>query len=71
MGVVAGRLWHRLRLTSVGQKAILKTGIFVETKAVHHYAELLNAAEWDDPTRRVIEKDQPTKTATYKHGPAC
>jgi len=42
----------------LGKKAILKTGIFVETKAVHHYAELLNAAEWDDPTRHVIEKDQ-------------
>jgi len=42
----------------LGKKAILKTGIFVETKAVHHYAELLNAAEWDGPTRHVIEKDQ-------------
>ena len=42
----------------LGRRAILKTGIFVETKAVHHYAELLNAAEWDEPTRKVIEKDQ-------------
>jgi ubiquinone biosynthesis monooxygenase Coq7 len=42
----------------LGKKAILKTGIFVETKAVHHYAELLAAADWDDDTRRIIEKDQ-------------
>jgi len=42
----------------LGKKAMLKTGVFVETKAVHHYAELLNAADWDDDTRRMIEKDQ-------------
>ncbi|HDS85358.1 MAG TPA: hypothetical protein ENN97_09220 [Phycisphaerales bacterium] len=42
----------------MGKTAILKTGVFVETKAVHHYAELLNAADWDEATRRVIEKDQ-------------
>ena len=41
-----------------GQKAILKTGIWVETKAVHHYAELLSTIEWDDDTRAIIEKDQ-------------
>lgn len=42
----------------LGKKAILKTGIFVESKAVHHYAELLDAADWDAPTRHTIEKDQ-------------
>jgi ubiquinone biosynthesis monooxygenase Coq7 len=42
----------------LGRKAIFKTGIFVETKAVHHYAELLGAADWDEATRRMIEKDQ-------------
>jgi demethoxyubiquinone hydroxylase (CLK1/Coq7/Cat5 family) len=42
----------------LGTKAILKTGIWVESKAVHHYAELLETIEWDDETRRVIEKDQ-------------
>ncbi|NLK42567.1 MAG: hypothetical protein GX298_11015 [Planctomycetes bacterium] len=42
----------------LGRKAILKIGVLVETKAVHHYDELLNAAEWDQATRRVIEKDQ-------------
>ncbi|MBN1360337.1 MAG: demethoxyubiquinone hydroxylase family protein [Sedimentisphaerales bacterium] len=42
----------------LGPKAMLKTGIWVESKAVHHYAELLAKIEWDDDTRRVIEKDQ-------------
>ena len=41
-----------------GRKAILKTGIWVESKAVHHYTELLRTIDWDDETRRVIEKDQ-------------
>lgn len=42
----------------LGKKAILKTGIWVETKAVHHYAQLLNTIEWDQETRKAIEKDQ-------------
>ena len=42
----------------LGAKAVLKTGIWVESKAVAHYAELLKAAPWDEPTRHVIEKDQ-------------
>ena len=42
----------------MGRKAILKTGIWVETKAVHHYAELLETIDWDENTRRIIEKDQ-------------
>ncbi|MBN1125394.1 MAG: demethoxyubiquinone hydroxylase family protein [Sedimentisphaerales bacterium] len=41
-----------------GEKAILKMGIWVESKAVAHYAELLEQIEWDEDTRRVIEKDQ-------------
>lgn len=41
----------------LGPKAILKTGIWVETKAVHHYAELLEAAPWDAAARAVITKD--------------
>jgi ubiquinone biosynthesis monooxygenase Coq7 len=40
-----------------GKAAILKTGIWVETKAVHHYAELLATVPWDDETRKVVEKD--------------
>jgi len=42
----------------MGRKAILKTGIWVETKAVHHYTELIEAIDWDEETHKVIEKDQ-------------
>jgi len=42
----------------MGRAAILKTGIWVETKAVNHYAQLLDAIDWDQDTRRIIEKDQ-------------
>ena len=42
----------------LGRKAILRTGIWVETKAVHHYDELLGSIDWDEDSRRVIEKNQ-------------
>ena len=42
----------------LGGKALLKTGIWVESKAVHHYAELLSTIDWDEETRKIIEKDQ-------------
>jgi demethoxyubiquinone hydroxylase (CLK1/Coq7/Cat5 family) len=42
----------------LGEKAILRTGVWVESKAVHHYAELLRTIEWDPDTRAVLEKDQ-------------
>ena len=42
----------------LGTQRILKTGIWVETKAVHHYTELLAGVEWDDETRAFVEKDQ-------------
>jgi ubiquinone biosynthesis monooxygenase Coq7 len=42
----------------LGRKVILKTGIWVETKAVHHYTELLGTIDWDEDTRKVIKKDQ-------------
>jgi ubiquinone biosynthesis monooxygenase Coq7 len=42
----------------LGTKTILRTGIWIESKAVHHYAQLLETIEWDDETRKVIEKDQ-------------
>lgn len=42
----------------LGTRTILKTGVWVEAKAVRHYAELLAAVEWDADTRAVIEKDQ-------------
>jgi demethoxyubiquinone hydroxylase (CLK1/Coq7/Cat5 family) len=42
----------------LGKKKILKTGIWVETKAVHHYAQLLDTVDWDEDTRKIIEKNQ-------------
>jgi demethoxyubiquinone hydroxylase (CLK1/Coq7/Cat5 family) len=42
----------------LGSRRMLKTGVWVERKAVHHYGELLAAIEWDEDTRAVIEKDQ-------------
>ena len=42
----------------LGTKAILKTGIWVETKAVHHYDELLSSIEWDEDSHKIIEKNQ-------------
>jgi demethoxyubiquinone hydroxylase (CLK1/Coq7/Cat5 family) len=42
----------------LGPKAMLKTGIWVETQAVKHYAELLENVDWDEQTRKMIEKDQ-------------
>lgn len=41
----------------IGEKAIRSLGIWVETKAVHHYQELLETIEWDDDTRKIIEKN--------------
>lgn len=52
LGIVFG-FTSRLR----GPKAILKMGIWVESKAVTHYAELLEAADWDEPTRQTIARD--------------
>jgi ubiquinone biosynthesis monooxygenase Coq7 len=42
----------------LGRRAMLKTGVWVETKAVHHYAQLLAAVDWDADSRKIIEKDQ-------------
>ena len=42
----------------LGKKAILKVGVWVESKAVSHYAELLEHVDWDEETRKVVEKDQ-------------
>ncbi len=42
----------------LGRKAILKTGVWVEQKAVHHYEQLLNRLEWDPHTRNIILKNQ-------------
>jgi ubiquinone biosynthesis monooxygenase Coq7 len=42
----------------LGKRAILKVGVFVESKAVDHYGHLLAEIDWDDETRKVVEKDQ-------------
>ena len=42
----------------MGTKAILKAGIWLETQAVQHYDKLLKTIDWDEETRKVIEKDQ-------------
>lgn len=53
VGMVFG-IYSRLR----GEKGIRKMGVWVESKAVSHYDELLETVEWDEDTRKVIEKDQ-------------
>ena len=41
----------------IGKKAILRMGIWVETKAVGHYGKLLDMIDWDEDTRDVIKKN--------------
>jgi len=53
VGMVLG-LYSRLR----GPQGILNMGIWVETKAVKHYEKLLELVDWDEDTRRIIEKNQ-------------
>jgi demethoxyubiquinone hydroxylase (CLK1/Coq7/Cat5 family) len=42
----------------MGEEAVLRADIWFETKAVAHYGELLDAADWDEDTRKVIAKDR-------------
>jgi demethoxyubiquinone hydroxylase (CLK1/Coq7/Cat5 family) len=42
----------------LGTRQVLKTAIWTEEKAVHHYGRLLAEVEWDDDTRVFIEKDR-------------
>jgi len=53
VGVVFG-----LSSRIMGSKAVLKMGIWVESKAVDHYAHLLKTIDWDQDTRKMIQKDQ-------------
>jgi len=46
-----------------GKKAVLNTGIWTETKAVHHYGQMLQDVDWDDDTREVVKKDQADEQA--------
>lgn len=41
-----------------GAERILKTGIWVESKAVEHYSRLLEAAPWEEASRRMLRKNQ-------------
>jgi demethoxyubiquinone hydroxylase (CLK1/Coq7/Cat5 family) len=41
----------------LGPRAILKTAVWLEKKAVHHYGELLKAIDWDEDLKRLIEAD--------------
>jgi len=53
----------------LGPKAMLKTGVWTENKAVAHYTELLTL-DWDPATRAVIEKDladEQKHINTWKH----
>ena len=50
----------------MGTKAILKTDIWVETKAVDHYGELLRSVDWEEDTRKVVEKNQSDENGHVK-----
>jgi demethoxyubiquinone hydroxylase (CLK1/Coq7/Cat5 family) len=47
----------------LGPRRILKTGIWAETKAIEHYGRLLKAADWDEETRSILEKDRADEVA--------
>ena len=51
----------------MGKRTVLKIGIWVETKAVHHYGRLLETIDWDDDTRAIIEKDQADEHGHIQH----
>lgn len=43
---------------TLGTRVVLKTAIWTEEKAVHHYGQLLEQVEWDEETRGFLEKDR-------------
>ena len=48
-----------------GPKVILKNGVWVRTKAVHHDPELPGSIQWDDETRAISSRRiRPTKMGT-------
>jgi len=55
-GIPAHGIRVRFHVAHHGGDAILGTGIWVETKAVHHHADLPGTIDRDIDTRRVIEK---------------
>ncbi|MCD5407623.1 MAG: demethoxyubiquinone hydroxylase family protein [Desulfotomaculum sp.] len=51
----------------MGKKTMLKLGVWVETKAVEHYTELLRDVDWDEDTRKIIEKDKADEDGHVHH----
>jgi len=41
----------------LGLKRVLKTDIWVEKEAIKHYNKLLGTIDWDQETRKVLEKN--------------
>ena len=42
----------------LGKRSVLKTGIWVERKAVRHYERILRSYPWNSEIRQIILKDQ-------------
>ena len=47
----------------MGRRVVLRAGVWVEAKAVRHYGELLETIEWDEETRKVVEKNRSDEQA--------
>jgi len=60
-GVVGFAIGFFSRL--MGRRAVLRTGVWVEAKAVRHYGELLETIEWDEETLKVVEKNRSDEQA--------
>jgi len=41
----------------LGIRAVLKSGVWLENRAVNHYKELLETVDWDDDSREMVEKN--------------
>jgi len=42
----------------LGRKAMLRAAIWLESLAVQHYGEFLETVDWDEDSRRVLEKNR-------------
>jgi demethoxyubiquinone hydroxylase (CLK1/Coq7/Cat5 family) len=51
----------------LGRKRVLRTGLWTEEKAVHHYGLLLKEIEWDADMRAVIEKNMADEYGHIEH----
>ncbi len=41
----------------LGIRSVLKSGVWLENRAVKHYKELLETVDWDDDSREMVEKN--------------